>query len=100
MLDRITSTEVETVVDDAASGFGPSPQRSDRETHRIRVPIRQTGAVTTPAISFGRDIPDESELRLCGDISDGKRALELGVGRSQNAIAFALAGSKAIAVEL
>ncbi len=88
----------QSVVDDAAPLLPPA-QRSDRETHRIRVPIRQTGAVMTPAISFGRDIPDESELRLCGDISDGNRALELGVGRSQNAIAFALAGAKAIAVD-
>jgi len=86
------------MVDDAAALLA-APQRSDRETHHIRVPIRQTGPVTTPAISFGRDIPDESELRLCGDITDGKRALELGIGRSKNALAFALAGAKAIAVD-
>lgn len=55
--------------------------------------------VTTPRISFGRDIPDDGELRLCGDIGDGKRALELGVGRSRNAVTFALAGAKAIAVD-
>jgi SAM-dependent methyltransferase len=86
------------VVDDAAA-FLATTERADGETHRIRVPIRQTGHVTTPAISFGRDIPDDSELRLCGDISDGKRAVELGIGRSRNAIAFALAGAKAIAVD-
>jgi SAM-dependent methyltransferase len=55
--------------------------------------------VTTPAIRFGRDVPDDRELRLCGDISDGKRAIELGVSRDQNSIAFALAGAKAIAVD-
>jgi SAM-dependent methyltransferase len=55
--------------------------------------------VTTIPIRFGRDIPDDRELRLCGDISDGKRALELGVSRELNAIAFALAGAKAIAVD-
>jgi SAM-dependent methyltransferase len=55
--------------------------------------------VTLPVISFGRDIPDESELRLCGDITGGRRALELGVGRSHNSVAFALAGAKAIAVD-
>jgi SAM-dependent methyltransferase len=55
--------------------------------------------VTTPAIKFGRDIPDDRELRLCGDISGGKRAIELGVSRHQNAIAFALAGAKAFAVD-
>lgn len=86
------------MIDDAASLLTPS-QCADRETHRFRVPIRQTGPVTTKAISFGRDIPDDAELRLCGDITGGKRALELGIGRSQNAIAFALAGAKAIAVD-
>lgn len=51
------------------------------------------------AIKFGRDLPDDGELRLCGDIGGGKRALELGVGRNLNAVAFALAGAKSIAVD-
>lgn len=55
--------------------------------------------MTTTAIQFGRDIPDDRELRLCGDISGGKRAIELGVSRQLNAIAFAHAGAKAIAVD-
>jgi SAM-dependent methyltransferase len=55
--------------------------------------------VTTTAIRFGRDVPDDRELRLCGDISDGKRAIELGVSRDENSVAFALAGAKAIAVD-
>jgi len=55
--------------------------------------------VTTAAIRFGRDVPDDEELRLCGDIGDGKRALELGVSREQNALAFAAAGARAIAVD-
>ena len=55
--------------------------------------------MTTPAIKFGRDIPDDRELRLCGDISGGKRAIELGVSRHRNAVAFALAGAKAFAVD-
>jgi SAM-dependent methyltransferase len=53
----------------------------------------------TTNIRFGRDIPDESELRLCGDISGGRRALELGISRERNAIAFALAGAKSIAAD-
>jgi SAM-dependent methyltransferase len=57
------------------------------------------GVVTTPSIRFGRDIPDEHELRLCGDIGGGKRAIELGIGRHRNSVAFALAGAKAIAVD-
>jgi SAM-dependent methyltransferase len=55
--------------------------------------------VTTTPIRFGRDIPDDSELRLCGDLSNGKRALELGVSRHRNALAMAQAGARAIAVD-
>lgn len=61
--------------------------------------IRHTGAVTTPAIKFGRDIPTDADLRVCGEIGDGKRALELGVSREQNALAFASAGARSIAVD-
>lgn len=53
----------------------------------------------TAAIRFGRDLPDDEELRLCGEIGDGKRALELGVSRERNALAFAAAGARAIAVD-
>lgn len=55
--------------------------------------------MTTRAIRFGRDLPDDRELRLCGDIGDGQRALELGVSRNANALAFADAGAKAIAID-
>lgn len=44
-------------------------------------------------------MPDDDELRLCGDLADGLRALELGVSPDQNAIAFALTGAKAIAID-
>ena len=55
--------------------------------------------VTMAAISFGRDVPNDDELRICGDVGDGKRALELGVSREQNALTFARAGARAIAVD-
>ncbi len=46
------------------------------------------------AISYGAGVPDESDLRLCGDVS-GKRVIELGgIG---NAIAFAERGGRAMA---
>lgn len=61
--------------------------------------IRQTGAVTNAVIRFGRDVPTDAELRICGDVVDGKRALELGVSREQNALAFARSGARAIAVD-
>ncbi len=41
----------------------------------------------------------DDELRLCGDLSGGKRAIELGVSDQRNALAFATAGAKAIAVD-
>lgn len=50
-------------------------------------------------IRYGHGIPTEAELRLLGDLSGGKRALELGVSEHQNAIAFAIAGAKALAVD-
>lgn len=51
-------------------------------------------------IQYGVGIPDESELRLLGDLSGGKRVLELGVDEHHyNAIGFAVAGAKALAVD-
>jgi SAM-dependent methyltransferase len=50
-----------------------------------------------PAISYGPGLPDDAELRLCGDVA-GKRVLELG-GRGGAALAFAARGAKAIVVE-
>lgn len=55
--------------------------------------------MTTTPIRFGRDIPDDAELRLCGDLSNSTRALELGVSRHRNALAMAQAGARAIAVD-
>lgn len=50
-------------------------------------------------ITFGADIPGDDELRLCGDLGDGRRALELGISPWFNATAFAMTGAKAIAVD-
>ena len=57
-----------------------------------------TGAVVAN-ISYGDGIPTDAELRLSGDVSGGKRAVELGVSDWFNAIEFAQAGAKAIAVD-
>ena len=46
------------------------------------------------AISYGTGVPDEGDLRLCGDVS-GKRVIEL--GGTANAIAFAERGARAMA---
>lgn len=50
-------------------------------------------------VLYGRDLPGDDELRLCGDVSEGKRALELGVSKQYNAVAFAVAGAKSLAVD-
>ena len=42
-------------------------------------------------IVFGSRLPDETELRLCGD-PQGKRAIELGISPAVNALALAEAG--------
>ena len=49
-------------------------------------------------IVFGSRLPDETELRLCGD-PQGKRAIELGISPAVNALALAEAGAKSIAVD-
>ncbi len=51
------------------------------------------------AISYGTGTPTEADLRLCGDLSGGRRAIELGVSKAANSISFALAGAKSIAVD-
>ena len=53
----------------------------------------------TANISYGSGIPGDAELKLCGDVSGAKRAVELGVSEWFNAIEFAQAGAKAIAVD-
>lgn len=55
--------------------------------------------MTSTTIRFGRDAPGDDQLHLCGDIGEGKRALELGVARELNAVAFAAAGARSIAVD-
>lgn len=50
-------------------------------------------------ISYGPGVADDAELRLCGDLGDGWRAVELGVSDEHNALAFAASGAKAIAVD-
>jgi SAM-dependent methyltransferase len=55
------------------------------------------------SVWFGRGVADDGEYRLCGDLH-GKRALELGIAATPNAITpnsvtMAAAGAKAIAVD-
>lgn len=50
-------------------------------------------------IKYGEGVPGDAELKLCGDVSDGRRAVELGISPWANSLVFAHAGAKAIAVD-
>jgi SAM-dependent methyltransferase len=50
----------------------------------------------TARVTYGEGIPGEEELHLLGDISAGRRVLELGL--AGNAVPLALAGAKSLAV--
>lgn len=50
-------------------------------------------------ITYGTGIPGDAELRLCGDVNDARRAVELGVSEWFNSLVFAAEGAKAIAVD-
>lgn len=54
---------------------------------------------TAPRIWYGDAVADDTELRLCGDVS-GKRVIELGIAPpGTNSVEFALHGAKSIAVD-
>ncbi len=50
-------------------------------------------------INYGPGTPGDAELRLCGEVGDGRRAIELGISPWFNSVAFARAGAKSIAVD-
>jgi ubiquinone/menaquinone biosynthesis C-methylase UbiE len=49
-------------------------------------------------ISYGPDMPDDTELRMVGRVQ-GKRVLDLGCGAGHNAIAIAQQGATVVAVD-
>jgi SAM-dependent methyltransferase len=68
-----------------------------RQTKKVNPATFSAG--TPIAISYGAGLPTEAELRLCGDLSGGKRAIELGISAAANSLAFASLGAKSIAVD-
>src|SRR5262245_1210938 len=61
-------------------------------------PVRPTTlAPVDERVNYGDGIPGDDELHLLGDVSGGRRALELGL--AGNAIALATMGAKSIAVD-
>lgn len=67
----------------------------------MRTRVARTGHTgdVVANISYGEGIPTDAELRLSGDVSGGKRAVELGISEWFNAIEFAQSGAKSIAVD-
>jgi SAM-dependent methyltransferase len=63
------------------------------------VAARRGGIADTDVVSYGPDVPTETDLRLCGDVR-GKRVLDLGCGAGENAIAFAKQAAHVIAVDV
>jgi len=56
-----------------------------------------TGRVTR--VSYGDGVSGDDDLHLLGDVSGGKRVVELGISGAYNSIALAGAGAKAIALD-
>jgi SAM-dependent methyltransferase len=79
-------------------GHYPVGVRPRRVIPRVRITRGHTGDVVAN-INFGPGAANDDELRLCGDVSDGRRAVELGISRWYNSVAFARAGAKSIAVD-
>lgn len=50
-------------------------------------------------MSYGDDLPDDEALNLVGDVSGGRRVIELGISDAYNSIAVARAGGRGIAVD-
>jgi SAM-dependent methyltransferase len=63
-----------------------------------RIADRQGDATHAEVVQFGPDLPTEADLRLCGDVK-GKRVLDLGCGRGENAVTFARQGAHVIAID-
>lgn len=57
-----------------------------------------TGQTMTDQVNYGEGIPGDDELGLIGDVSSGRRVIELGIV-GNNSIALARLGAKAIAVD-
>ena len=61
-------------------------------------PSGHTGVVVAD-FNYGPGTPGENELRLCGVVGDGRRAIELGISPWFNAVAFARACAKSSAID-
>jgi SAM-dependent methyltransferase len=63
-----------------------------------RAAARHGDATQAEVVQYGNDLPTEAELRLLGDVR-GKRVLDLGCGRGENAVVFARQGAHVVAID-
>ena len=67
----------------------PTVKPIGRQGSCREIPTRSGGTGNTELVAaniiYGSGIPDDRELRLCGDVADGWRAVELGVSPWRNA---------------
>jgi SAM-dependent methyltransferase len=65
---------------------------------RIAAAYRADEKWPSDVVHYGHAVPDESELRLLGDL-EGKRVLDLGCGTGESAVALARAGAYVTGVD-
>jgi SAM-dependent methyltransferase len=75
----------------------PTAVPADGTWHRYST-ARHTPGDTGGAVTYGTELPTETELKLLGTV-EGSRILDLGCGTGRNAVALAQQGAKVIAVE-
>jgi SAM-dependent methyltransferase len=63
-----------------------------------RLATRRGEAAPFDAVQYGGDLPNDADLRLCGNVR-GKRVLDLGTGAGENAVVFAKQGAHVIALD-
>lgn len=76
----------------------PAPDPDDGPSQPLSAVFPVEADLPFDAISYGPDIPDESALRLVGNV-EGRRVLELGAGAGHNAVALAKQGAHVICVD-
>ena len=60
-------------------------------------PVSEHTGLVNEDVTYGAGVPGDDELRLLGNVSDGRRVVELGI--SGNAVVLARRGAKAIALD-
>jgi SAM-dependent methyltransferase len=63
-----------------------------------RVAARQGDATEADVVQYGPDLPTEADLRLLGEVA-GKRVVDLGCGRGENAVTIARQGAHTIGID-